>query len=106
MHQIRATAGASPAITCVRPPTAVGARKSNPNNRALAQQTAGTRGAGTTTNLQRQAWEWALANRTEDGALPSGKAIGIRFGCHKRWGRLVKMHGLGGQPDAPMQRAA
>jgi hypothetical protein len=43
--------------------------------------------------LQRQAWQWALANRTPGGDLPSGKAIAERFGRRERWGRLVKQAG-------------
>jgi hypothetical protein len=39
--------------------------------------------------LQRQAWQWAIANRTPTGDLPSGRAIAERFGRRERWGRLV-----------------
>ena len=46
--------------------------------------------------LQGQAWQWALANRTPRGDLPSGKAIGQEFGRRERWGRLVKQAGLAG----------
>jgi hypothetical protein len=48
-------------------------------------------------DLQRQAWRWALANRSEDGSLPSGREIGRRYGRHERWGRLVKQVGVTGQ---------
>jgi len=44
-----------------------------------------------------QAWQWALANRTADGSLPSGKAIADRFGRHERWGRMVKNSGAADQ---------
>jgi hypothetical protein len=44
-------------------------------------------------DLQRQAWQWALANRAADGSLPSGRQIADRFGRHERWGRLVKRSG-------------
>lgn len=47
--------------------------------------------------LQRQAWQWALANRTARGDLPSGKAIAQEFGRRERWGRLVKQAGLAGR---------
>lgn len=47
--------------------------------------------------IQRQAWEWAVANRTPDGDLPSGKAIASEFGRSERWGRLVKQAGLAGR---------
>jgi len=46
--------------------------------------------------LQRQAWPWALANRSEDGTLPSGGAIARAHGRQERWGRLVKKAGLAG----------
>jgi Protein of unknown function (DUF2637) len=48
-----------------------------------------------------RAWQWALANRTDDGSLPSGKEIGREHGRHERWGRLVKCSGLAGElgPD-------
>jgi hypothetical protein len=45
------------------------------------------------------AWQWALANRTGDGSLPSGRDIGRQHGHHERWGRLVKRSGLAGQLD-------
>jgi hypothetical protein len=47
-------------------------------------------------DLQRQAWQWALANRASDGTLPSGSAIAFTHGRHERWGRLVKSAGLAG----------
>ncbi|WP_433330173.1 DUF2637 domain-containing protein [Spirillospora sp. CA-294931] len=49
--------------------------------------------------LQRQAWQWALANRTAAGDLPSGKTIAERFGRRERWGRLVKQAGATGRLD-------
>lgn len=48
-------------------------------------------------DVQRQAWQWALANLGADGSLPSGKAIGDRYGRHERWGRLVKAAGAAGE---------
>jgi hypothetical protein len=47
-------------------------------------------------DLQRQAWQWALARQASDGTLPSGKAIASAYGRHERWGRLVKSAGLAG----------
>jgi hypothetical protein len=41
-------------------------------------------------DVQLRAWEWAVANRSADGVLPSGKAIAAQFGRRERWGRLVK----------------
>lgn len=49
--------------------------------------------------LQHQAWQWALANRSPRGDLPSGKAIAQEFGRRERWGRLVKQAGLAGRLD-------
>jgi Protein of unknown function (DUF2637) len=47
-------------------------------------------------DLQRRAWQWALAHRANDGSLPSGSAIGAAHGRHERWGRLVKKAGQAG----------
>jgi Protein of unknown function (DUF2637) len=44
-------------------------------------------------DLQRQAWQWAQANRTADGSLPSGREIARQYGRHERWGRMVKRSG-------------
>jgi hypothetical protein len=43
--------------------------------------------------LQRQAWEWALANRSPDGRLPAGAVIAKHFNRSPRWGRLIKSAG-------------
>lgn len=43
--------------------------------------------------VQREAWEWALAHRREDGSLPSGQVLAEQFGRKPRWGRLVKQRG-------------
>jgi hypothetical protein len=48
---------------------------------------------------QTEAWQWALANRADDGSLPSGKDIGVHHGHRERWGRLVKSAGLAGGLD-------
>jgi len=55
--------------------------------------------AGRGRQAQVQAWQWALANRSGDGSLPSGRDIGRRHGRHERWGRLVKRSGLAGELD-------
>ena len=47
--------------------------------------------------VQRQAWQWALANRAFDGTLPAGREIARQFGRRERWGRLVKSAGLAGE---------
>jgi hypothetical protein len=51
--------------------------------------------------LQYDAWQWAVANRTAAGDLPSGKVIAERFGRRERWGRLVKQAGTTGRLDQP-----
>ncbi|HET9898922.1 MAG TPA: DUF2637 domain-containing protein [Streptosporangiaceae bacterium] len=57
----------------------------------------GRRGRGERgVDARRQAWQWAQANLGKDGSLPSGKAIGDRYGRHERWGRLVKAAGVAG----------
>src|SRR3569833_625239 len=56
-----------------------------------------SRGGCPAPELQHNAWQWAIANRTPAGALPSGKAIGERFGRRERWGRLVKQAGTTGR---------
>jgi hypothetical protein len=47
-------------------------------------------------DLQRRAWQWAMAKRDADGILPSGLAIARAHDRHERWGRLVKSAGLTG----------
>jgi hypothetical protein len=52
---------------------------------------------GTGRELQRRAWQWALAHRAGDGSLPSGRQIAGQYGRHERWGRLVKRAGAEGE---------
>lgn len=47
--------------------------------------------------LQRQACQWALANRDPDGSLPGGAEVAQAFERSPRWGRLVKNAGLAGE---------
>ncbi|XNL79742.1 DUF2637 domain-containing protein [Actinomadura madurae] len=57
--------------------------------------------------LQRQAWQWAVSNRTLAGDLPSGKVIAERFERFERcerWGRLVKQAGPDGRFDQKLLR--
>jgi hypothetical protein len=56
-------------------------------------------GDGAGRDLRAQAWQWALANSSGDGSLPSGRDIGRQYGRHERWGRLVKRSGLAGELD-------
>jgi Protein of unknown function (DUF2637) len=82
-----------------------------PRQRGLEQgaPSAGPGGrGGASRDLQRQAWQWALANRAGDGSLPSGREIAGQYGRHERWGRLVKAAGaaseLGDAPGEPALR--
>jgi hypothetical protein len=56
--------------------------------------------------LREEALRWAIANRGEDGRLPSGKAIAEQFGRHERWGRLVKQDSADGQASTRMHGSA
>jgi hypothetical protein len=56
--------------------------------------------------LQRRAWEWALANRSESGELPVGAVIARRFNRSPPWGRLVKNAGLAGELSVSRVRTA
>jgi hypothetical protein len=57
----------------------------------------GSGGGSARRELQRQAWQWALANRRSDGTLPAGSEIARQYGRRERWGRLVKSAGLAGE---------
>jgi len=65
----------------------------------VARRDAGERPAERGREAQVLAWQWALANRSGDGSLPSGRDIGGQHGRHERWGRLVKRSGLAGELD-------
>ncbi|MEU7894269.1 DUF2637 domain-containing protein [Nonomuraea sp. NPDC049152] len=47
-------------------------------------------------DLRRTAWRWALANRSQDGSLPSGAVIATQFSRSARWGRWIKRAGAAG----------
>jgi hypothetical protein len=64
--------------------------------RVVGPSRAGRRNQRASAELQRQAWQWALANRVGDGTLASGKAIAHAHGRGEWWGRLVKNAGLTG----------
>lgn len=55
------------------------------------------RDGGAGLDLRLRAWQWPQTNRSGDGSLPTGKEIGSKYGCHERWGRLVKRSGLEGE---------
>jgi len=71
-----------------------------PGLRVVGRSRAGRDNQPASGELRRQAWHWALANRDEDGVLPSGGAIARAHGRQERWGRLVKRAGLVGAFDA------
>jgi len=73
---------------------ATGGRGSAPGLRVVGPPRAGRGNQPVSGELQRQAWQWALANRATDGTLPSGGAIACAHGRQERWGRLVKNAGL------------
>jgi hypothetical protein len=54
-------------------------------------------------DLQREAWQWAQANRARDNSLPSGSVIARQYGRHERWGRLVKRAGCAGELAPPSE---
>jgi hypothetical protein len=100
MRQIRhtATGGAGlPAPETVPRTPGNGIVRGPRRHPARLQRSEGLSGhAATGRDLQRQAWQWAQANRASDGSLPSGKEIGRQYGRHERWGRLVKRSGSAG----------
>jgi hypothetical protein len=93
----RAADAAPPTRRSRRSPGPVGiataASASEPTRTRQATPQRGTVGQ----NVRLDAWRWAQDNRAQDGSLPSGRDIGIRYGRHERWGRLVKRAGLAGE---------
>jgi hypothetical protein len=81
-------------------------RARQPGPDGSEERPAGAGGAGR--ELQRQAWDWALAHRASDGSLPSGREIAVQYRRHERWGRLVKHAGAAGtlssEPSGPALR--
>ena len=98
MRQVRAAAGVSPSKR--RPVRSAPARApelSSARGRSAGRAARSPVRRLTGSDLQRQAWQWADANRGADGSLPSGRAIAGAFGRHERWGRLVKEYGEAGR---------
>jgi hypothetical protein len=75
------------------------AGKSRQRSCGVRSRPEGAQSAGRGREAQLLAWQWALANQSGDGALPSGRDIGRQHGRHERWGRLVKRSGLAGELD-------
>jgi Protein of unknown function (DUF2637) len=97
MRQVRRTAEAGPSRrrsggVCQRPASA-----SSTGRPGAQRPAAGGRPVGRGRQVQELAWQWALANRSGDGLLPSGRDIGRQHGRHERWCRLVKRSGLAGE---------
>jgi Protein of unknown function (DUF2637) len=86
MRQIRYTATAD-----------IGAQEAAPGPSTSRPSAATQSLPGPGRDLQRQAWQWAQANRTLDGSLPSGREIACEYGRHERWGRMVKRSGCAGE---------
>ena len=79
-----------------QPSRAVAGRGPAPGLRVVGPSRSGRGNQRANDELRRRAWQWALANRDEDGTLPSGGAIARAHGRQERWGRLVKNAGLAG----------
>jgi uncharacterized protein DUF2637 len=83
--------------------------RSMPGLRVVGPSRAGRGNQRAGGELRRQAWQWAMAHRGRDGALPSGEAIARAHGRQERWGRLVENAGLAGAfgtEHAPLPRLA
>jgi hypothetical protein len=89
MKQVRATAGGS------RSPRLSSTHVSGQAGQTEDPSCAVTHGKGGR-DLQRRAWQWAIASRSAEGDLPSGVAIAKQFERSHRWGRMVKRAGLAG----------
>jgi Protein of unknown function (DUF2637) len=102
MRQVRraAESGASgrrPRRSADSAPSVVAAISSGPG---MKRATASPKRRLAGQDLRLDAWQWAQDNRAQDGSLPSGKDIGIQYGRHERWGRMVKRAGLADEVGA------
>jgi hypothetical protein len=79
-----------------QPSPAAAGRRPAPGLRVVGPSRAGRGNQVTHGELRRQAWQWALAHRDENGILPSGGAIARAHGRQERWCRLVKNAGVAG----------
>jgi hypothetical protein len=96
MRQVRRTATSRTEALRRRPESPHGNRTAASARAPRLGKVPGDHGA-TGQDLQRQAWQWAQANRLDDGSLPSGRAIADQYGRHERWGRMVKNSGCAGE---------
>jgi hypothetical protein len=94
MRQVRRAAEASSSLqqSGSRPEA-----RSSAGRPGAERPAAGSRSGGRGREAQVRAWQWALANQSIDGSLPSGRDIGRHHDRHERWGRLVKRSGLAGE---------
>jgi hypothetical protein len=109
MHLLVELHGQPGWVAALTPLSVDGKRSGGVRSRPEGAQSAGRPGvrlpdagrgpAGRGREAQLLAWQWALANQSGDGALPSGRDIGRQHGRHERWGRLVKRSGLAGELD-------
>ncbi len=106
MRQVRRSAAASSKAELGKPGPQVSRREGrgkdaqHPRRRSSEPSPHGEASggrSGVSGDLRRQAWQWALANRSGDGSLPSGREIACQYGRHERWGRQVKRAGAGGE---------
>jgi hypothetical protein len=92
MRQIRATTAVGPPARPIARPHAPAATPTQPVRPAATAPRGQVREKTSGRSVRQDALAWAMANRGEDGRLPSGKAIAGQFGRHERWGCLVKQH--------------
>jgi hypothetical protein len=99
MRQVRRAAAAGTSRRRSHQPRSRPEQASPAYRPGVARSDAGARLAGRGREVQVLAWQWAQANRSGNGLLPSGRDIGREHGRHERWGRLVKRSGQAGELD-------
>jgi len=93
MRQVRRSAAAHGRPQHIKPVSRISWREDGAGEVLRQRQPCSGRGLGKARarggagrDLQQQAWHWALAHRTSDGTLPSGREIARQYGRHERWG--------------------
>jgi Protein of unknown function (DUF2637) len=97
MRQVRQAADAGKPKRPARSPRRVTDAAPSDTADPVAGPRPGSSRRGAARELQVRAWQWALANRSGDGSLPSGREIAGQYGRHERWGRMVKRSGTAGE---------
>jgi hypothetical protein len=106
MRQVRRSASGAARLQQAKPRPQVSAREAagvavrRSLSRSSGWRSGGERvgsDSGRGRDLKWQAWQWALANWSGDGSLPSGREIARQYARHERWGRLVKHSGAAGE---------